>query len=142
MTLSLALRIATEAHLGQVDKLGKDYIDHPARIAATFVDNPDLQSISFLHDVLEDSAVTEEYLRELFPDHIVDAVVAITKQDGQTYDDYLKHVRAKEMSLAVKLADIEDNVSRLGQLTDAATRERLSVKYQHALRVLLDGCPK
>jgi (p)ppGpp synthase/HD superfamily hydrolase len=140
--IDLALKIATEAHLGQVDKLGKDYIDHPIRVAAAFVDDPDLQSISYLHDILEDSAVTEEELRKLFSYHIVDAVVAITKKQGQLYDDYLKQVKANEMALTVKLADIEDNMSRLDQITDLETRERLTKKYQHALEVLLDGSPK
>ena len=132
----LALRIATQAHLGQVDKLGNDYIGHPIRIAETFPDNSDLQSISYLHDVLEDSGETEEGLKALFPSHIVDAVVAITKKQGQSYDDYLGQVKANEMALAVKLADIEDNVNRLYKLTDAATKERLTEKYQHAFRVL------
>jgi len=137
MTPFLALQLATQAHLGQVDKLGNDYISHPTRVAAKF-DDPDLQSVSYMHDVLEDSSVTEEELRELFSPHVVDAVVAITKKERQHYADYLKQVKANEMALAVKLADIDDNVNRLDQLTDLETKERLSGKYQHALRVLLD----
>ncbi len=137
MTPSLALQIATQAHRGQVDKLGNDYITHPTRVAAKFVDDPDLQSVSYLHDILEDCAVTEEDLRELFPARVVDAVVALTKIDGQSYDEYLKQVKANEMALAVKLADIEDNVSRLEQLTDPATKGRLAEKYQYALKILI-----
>ena len=137
MTPSLALQIATQAHRGQVDKLGNDYITHPTRVAAKFVDDSDLQSISFLHDVLEDCAVTEEDLREMFTTQVVDAVVAITKRDGQSYDDYLKQVKENEMALAVKLADIEDNVSRLEQLTDLVTKGRLAEKYQYALKMLI-----
>ncbi len=136
MAPSLALQFATQAHRGQVDKLGNDYITHPTRVAAKFIDDPDLQSVSYLHDVLEDCAVTEQDLRELFPARIVDAVVALTKRDGQSYDECLKQVKANEMALAVKLADIEDNASRLDQLTDSATKERLSKKYRYALQVL------
>ena len=136
MTPALALEIATRAHHGQEDKLGNDYINHPTRIAAKFVDDPDLQSISFLHDVLEDSEVTEEDLRKLFSSHIVDAVVAMTKRDVQSYDEYLKQVKANEMALAVKLADVEDNMSRLDQLTDLETRRRLTEKYERALEML------
>jgi (p)ppGpp synthase/HD superfamily hydrolase len=137
MTPSLALQIATQAHLGQVDKLGNDYITHPTRVAAKFAGDHDLLSISYMHDVLEDSTVTEEELRKLFPSHIVDAVVALTKKEGQPYEEYLKKVKANEMALAVKLADVEDNVSRLDQLTDLETRERLTEKYQNALTVLI-----
>ena len=135
---SLALKIATQAHRGQVDKLGNDYITHPTRVAAKFVDDPDLQAISYMHDILEDSTVTEEDLRKLFSSHIVDAVVVLTKKEGQPYEEYLKQVKANEMALAVKLADVEDNMSRLDQLTDLETRGRLTKKYQHALKVLND----
>ena len=136
---SLALQIATQVHLGQVDKLGNDYIAHPTRVAAKFAGNPDLQAISYMHDVLEDSTVTEEYLRKLFSSHIVDAVVVLTKKEGQPYNEYLKQVKSNEMALAVKLADVEDNVSRLDQLTDLETKERLTEKYKLALKVLKIG---
>lgn len=137
MTPTLALKIASQAHLGQVDKLGHDYITHPTRVAARFAEDSNLQAIAYLHDVLEDCAVTEESLRALFPDHIVDAVVAMTKQDGQLYEDYLEQVKANELALAVKLADIEDNMSRIDKLPDQATRQRLSEKYHRALQELI-----
>jgi (p)ppGpp synthase/HD superfamily hydrolase len=136
--IDLALKIATQAHLGQVDKLGNDYMSYPTRVASKFAGDHDLQAISYMHDVLEDSTVTEEELRKLFSSHIVNAVIAITKKDGQLYADYLKQVKANGMALAVELADIEDNMSRLDQITDAATRERLTEKYQHALKALVD----
>ncbi len=136
MTSSLALQIATEAHKGQVDKLGKDYIDHPKRVASKFANNPDLQSVALLHDILEDTDITEDALRKQFSAEVVDAVVVMTKRKGQAYDDYLARVKANPMALAVKLADIEDNVSRLDQLTDAATRERLAQKYADAMKAL------
>ena len=136
MTPELALQIATEAHKNQTDKLGKDYIDHPKRVASKFADDPDLQSVALLHDVLEDTGVTEGTLRTMFPPHIVDAVAVITKQKGQDYIQYLNLVKANKMALAVKLADIADNMGRLDQLTDQATKLRLTEKYMMALKVL------
>jgi len=137
VTPSIALQIATQAHFGQVDKLGNNYITHPTRIAAKFIGDTDLQSVALLHDVLEDSSVTEEVLRKLFLASVVDAVVAVTKRAGQSYDCYLKQVKANKMALAVKLADIEDNMSRLDQLTYSATKNRLVKKYEHALKELI-----
>ena len=136
MTPELALRIATEAHKGQLDKLGKDYIDHPKRIASKFPNEPDLQSVALLHDVLEDTNITEAQLRKQFPEQVVDAVVVMTKRKGQPYEEYLMRVKNNKMALAVKLADIDDNESRLDQLTDLATRERLTRKYINARNVL------
>ena len=35
-TLERAIEIAREAHAGQVDKAGKDYINHPLRVIVSF----------------------------------------------------------------------------------------------------------
>jgi len=49
---------------------------------------------------------------------------------------FVKQVKANEMALAVKLADIADNFSRLNQLTDLDTKKRLTEKYQKAMDLL------
>jgi (p)ppGpp synthase/HD superfamily hydrolase len=136
MTPSLALQVATVAHYRQKDKLDNDYITHPIRVAANFAFDSDLHIVALLHDVLEDTDITEKQLRKRFPDHVIDAVVILTKSKGQAYEDYLAQVKANAMALAVKLADIEDNESRLDQLTDVATRERLTQKYINARKAL------
>jgi (p)ppGpp synthase/HD superfamily hydrolase len=136
MSPTLALQIATEAHKGQTDKLGNDYITHPVRVASKFDHDPDLKTVALLHDILEDTDITEDQLRKQFPAQVVDAVVVITKRKGQAYEDYLAKVKANKMALAVKLADIADNMSRLDQLTDLSTRERLTQKYLSAMKVL------
>ena len=58
----LALKIATEAHKGQVDKSGVDYIKHPIAVAS-FCKNPLAKVAALLHDVIEDTDITEEDLR-------------------------------------------------------------------------------
>lgn len=136
MTPAYALEVATKAHLGQVDKLGNDYITHPVRVAANFTHDQDLQSVALLHDVLEDSEATEEELRKQFSSQVVDAVVVITKKQGQNYEEYLGLVKANKLALTVKLADIADNVRRLDQLTDLVTKDRLTKKYQQAMNIL------
>jgi hypothetical protein len=88
-------------------------------------------------DVLANNGrITAVHLLSLFSDVVVDAVVAMTKIKGMDYDTYLQQVKANPMALAVKLADIEDNVSRLGQLTDQVAKERLAQKYQLAMDAL------
>lgn len=65
--LELAARaqtIAVIAHLGQKDKLGVEYIHHPAAVAKPF--DPIEQTLeccaAWLHDVLEDSDITRDEL--------------------------------------------------------------------------------
>ena len=143
MTQQLALQIATRAHKGQVDKLGNDYILHPVRIAAQFSDDADARIVALLHDVIEDTIgkplgerVTEDDLRKLFTSTIVDAVVAITHTKEESRQTYYDRVKANHLALKVKLADLADNVNRLDQLTDEATRQRLTEKYRFAEQCL------
>ena len=53
-TLERAIEIATEAHQGQLDKAGKDYIGHPLRVMA-MGRTLDEKIVGVLHDVIEDS---------------------------------------------------------------------------------------
>lgn len=68
--LEKALRIAVEAHAGQMDKAGKPYIFHPLRVCCQcFTDEEKI--VAFLHDTIEDIEVTAEDLHsEGFPRNI------------------------------------------------------------------------
>ncbi|ONI76954.1 phosphohydrolase [Actinosynnema sp. ALI-1.44] len=132
-----AIRIAREAHAGQVDKSGKPYIDHPLRVMAR-VQGTHAQMAAVLHDVIEDTAVTAEALRaQGCPENVVTAVVALSKLDGEAMPDYLSRVAADPIAVQVKRADIGDNTDpvRLAAL-DTGTQNRLREKYAEAIRLL------
>jgi hypothetical protein len=140
--LSRAELVARTAHAGQVDKAGSDYFaSHVADVAARVARagyGPEAQAVAFLHDVLEDTAVTEAELRKQFPEEVVTAVVALTKRSGETRDAYYARVRSVPLARVVKVyGDVPSNTNpeRLA-LLDPATRARLTRKYAHALSVL------
>ena len=56
-----AVILASQVHQGQRDKLGKPYILHPIAVAS-LVDDFELKTIAMLHDTIEDTWVTAEYL--------------------------------------------------------------------------------
>ena len=60
-TLERAIEIARVAHAGQVDKAGKDYINHPLRVMEMGKDENE-KIVGVLHDVVEDSDWTFEML--------------------------------------------------------------------------------
>ncbi len=118
--LELALSIATEAHRGQFDKAGIDYIEHPIFVASQ-VDSEEEKAVALLHDVIEDSSVTaEELLNAGLPETVVTAVQILSKKKGQDYQTYLKTVKSNPLARAVKLADLKHNsdLSRLETITD------------------------
>lgn len=118
-TFAAAYYIASKAHEGQTDKAGKDYFLHPRRVADKFSDYT-LKTIAILHDTLEDTWVTEELLRKLFPGFICDAVVALTRKSDESYGEYIKRLSYNPGARKVKIADLEDNLnlSRLKEITD------------------------
>lgn len=119
-----AFDIVSTAFDGVLDKGGKPYIGHLIRVANGVLGNSDIREcltvVGLLHDLIEDTHWTAEDLRKEFPDNIVDAVVALTKVDGISYDDYIAGVMANELATYVKLSDLKDNmdVTRLQVLGD------------------------
>ncbi len=52
-----AREIAKMAHFGQVDRAGIEYIKHPETVAS-FVKTDEEKAVAYLHDVIEDTALT------------------------------------------------------------------------------------
>ncbi len=134
--LPLARKIAENAHKGQRDKGGNDYIGHP-RAVADSVGTTEQKIVAYLHDVCEDTDITPDDLTEMgFPEKIVDSIRIITKNHKLTYMEYLRKVKADETARTVKIADIRHNmdISRIPQPTekDFARLE----KYRKAIAFL------
>lgn len=134
--VDLALSIATQAHEGQLDKAGVDYIEHPIYVASQ-VDTEEEKAVALLHDVIEDSPVSaEELLQAGLPETVVTAVQVLTKEKEQDYQTYLETVKKNPLARVVKLADLKhnSNLSRLSSITEK-DRERLK-KYKKAIDFL------
>lgn len=136
MMLDRALIICFAAHKDQVDKGGMPYYLHPIHVALN-METEDQKIVALLHDVVEDTNITlDDLRREGFPDHIVDAIDAITKQ-GESYEVYLHKVKNNALARAVKIGDLKHNsdTTRLKKLTE---KDIMRVdKYQKALEYLL-----
>jgi len=134
--LEKALRIAVEAHAGQVDKSGKPYIFHPLRVCCRcFTDEEKM--VALLHDTIEDTEITtEDLLSEGFPPYIVEAILSISRNEDETYEEFVKRTSLNPLGRAVKLHDLEDNmdISRLEQVTEKDL-DKLN-KYIKAYRYL------
>ncbi|WP_300120696.1 HD domain-containing protein [uncultured Enterococcus sp.] len=131
-----ALAIAKDAHKGQVDKAGVDYIQHPLFVAS-LVEGELAKTVALLHDVVEDSDWTLEDLRkEGLPEEVVQAVGIITKKRNENYEEYILRVKQNPLARQVKLADLQHNsdLSRLANVTDR-DRKRVA-KYQKAIAYL------
>ncbi len=133
--------LAYRAHAGQVDKAGRPYIEHVARVAERVRSGEDeyVEAIAWLHDVVEDSP---KFSNEVwaFPARISIAVDDLTRMKNESLRDYYNAVKGNGDALRVKLADIADNSdeSRLA-LLDEKTAARLRRKYAKAIKALTGG---
>lgn len=134
--LSQAIILATVSHDGQVDKGGHPYILHPLRLMAQ-CQTDDKRIVAVLHDIVEDTPVTLDDLRSGgYPEHIVEAIDALTRREGEFYMDFIVRTHKNNLAKKVKMLDIVDNMdlSRIPNPTEA-DHSRME-RYNKALRVL------
>ena len=77
-----AYQIAKKAHEGQVRKSGEPYIIHPLCVAIILADlELDKETIvaGLLHDVLEDTTMTSDEIKEIFGEEVLLLVDGVTK---------------------------------------------------------------
>jgi (p)ppGpp synthase/HD superfamily hydrolase len=107
--LTKAYFFAQKAHLGQVDKGGNDYFLHPLAVSGKVKEIP-LKVIALLHDVIEDTIFTADDLKSVgFSERTILAVMALSRKEDESYDDYLLHLSTNQDAVIVKIADLEHN---------------------------------
>ena len=140
-SLERAIALAVRAHTGQSDKNGDPYILHPLRVMLhSSLTRSAERIVAVLHDVVEDTEITVEWVRGLFGPEIAEAVDAISVRESEKRSDYYERVKGNPLAFKVKLADIADNTDPVRLLRlDIATRQRLTAKYQQALLSLVEA---
>ena len=136
-----AIQLAIDAHNGQLRRSGEEYVCHPLHVALILVEigmDSDAVVAALLHDVVEDTAYTFDFLlEEGFPVHIVDALRCLTKlSEEEPYESFIQRVKTNPLAIAVKINDLTDNmdIRRLQDITDSDVK-RLR-KYLRAYQEL------
>ena len=135
MNLAKAIKIAVEAHTGQVDKGGNPYILHPLRVMLSLNTEKE-RIVGVLHDVVEDCEGWnwQRLQDEGFSADIIQALQSVSKTpeeeaeyrrlpEEEKLDHYLEFVtraKANKIGREVKAADIKDNldITRIKDFTE------------------------
>lgn len=109
--LGKMLVLATNAHAGQFDRGGKPYILHPLKVMHYLKsDDEELQCIALGHDIIEDTKVTYQDLRDAgMSERVIAGIAGMTKLPGQTPEEYREQVYKNRDSMLVKRADLRHN---------------------------------
>ncbi len=131
-----ARALAERMHEGQLDKAGQPYITHPMRVASR-LKSPEAQVVGWLHDTVEDTGLSLAEVEARFGPDTAGAVDAVSRREGEDWEDYLERVRANPVARQVKISDLIDN-SNLGRIPHVTLRDvERQAKYNRALKTLL-----
>jgi GTP pyrophosphokinase len=139
-----AHEVAERAHKGQFRLSGEPYIEHPLSVAGILADlrlDADTLAAALLHDTVEDTDVTLEWLRAEFGDHVARLVNGVTKL-GKIHMRSREQVQAENIRkmLVAMAEDIRVVLIKLGdRLHNMRTVEALPPeRRQRIARETLD----
>lgn len=128
-----AAKIALKAHDGQVRKHdGSPYIVHPFMVALKVARHGFDETViaaALVHDVLEDSDISEKELRGTLGDKIVDIVKTVTYPENLEWKEkrlvYIRNV--SEGSVGAKVVSVADKIHNLENLLEMYEQEGASL---------------
>lgn len=132
-----ALLLCFEAHKDQRDKSGMPYVFHPFHLAEQMEDE-ETTVVALLHDVIEDTDMTIDALRDMgFSERVISAIALMTHAPEVPYMDYVAKIKNDPIARKVKLADLRHNsdMTRLDTVTPYDIER--AEKYKRAIELLL-----
>lgn len=118
--LNKAIIFATKAHAGQFRKGGsKPYILHPLEagiIVSQIKNDEDLICAAILHDVVEDTDITAQIIKEEFSQKIADLVVSQSEDKSRSWKQRKMHTLeflVKERNEDVGIVALGDKLSNM-----------------------------
>ena len=96
------------------------------------------QVVALMHDVIEDTENTEAGLRTMWSDHVVDAVVLLSKDSTLNYEQNIQQIidSGNIVAMFVKLADNFINRGGDKSQMDPARALRLNTQYDMSIGML------
>ncbi|NNN05826.1 MAG: HD domain-containing protein [Elusimicrobia bacterium] len=135
--ISAAIRFIKRAHKGQKDMSGKPYWTHPVRVMERLGPSASVveKQAALLHDVVEDTKITLDDLRNAgFRADVLAAVALLTRPGNLTYQRYIGRLvqSGNIAALRVKLADLLDNMDPSRAISDGGLHARLLSRHRQA----------
>jgi GTP diphosphokinase / guanosine-3',5'-bis(diphosphate) 3'-diphosphatase len=139
--LEYAWNYASDSHKGQKRASGEDYFIHPAAVADILVDyKMDLETIAagLLHDVLEDTKITDEQFRAEFGEEIYTLVSGVTKIETLKYsskdeaqaENWRKMLLATAKDIRVIVIKLADRLHNMRTLNYMSKEKQIEISHE------------
>ena len=132
-----ACDFAKKAHEGQLRKSGEPYYNHLFQTGINLAElgmDGDTIAAGIMHDVLEDTSVTEEEMKKEFGEHIVKLVNGVTKLGKVRYSGTERHVESLRKFFIAMADDIRVVVIKLcDRLHNIQTLEHVAKEKQRRI---------
>jgi (p)ppGpp synthase/HD superfamily hydrolase len=137
---------ARKIHQNQFDKGGRPYIEHALSVRDAVKGlGEDYQVVALLHDTVEDCEGHERtaviaYICEVFGLAILRHVLALTREEGESYHRYIQRCAKDPLTAKVKIADLLNNM-QADRLPSPLTQKDIDrmEKYSKALTFLREN---
>ena len=132
-----AIKVAYEAHLGQLDYNDVPYIFHPYHLAEQLYDEISC-TVALLHDVVEDTDLTFTDLEQSFPAQVLEIVRLLTHDENIDYFDYIREIKKNPIATKVILEDLKHNSDESRSIGSNLTQDQLlywKTKYAKAKEI-------
>ncbi|GAB5403113.1 MAG: HD domain-containing protein [Aureliella sp.] len=132
-----ALDLVVKHFRGVKDEDGEAYVMHCLRVMHG-TSSPDAQLVGLMHDLIEDTPVTLDDLRDIgFSAAVIEGVNLVTHRDGDSYAEYVIKLKPNAIARDAKMSDLRDNASMNRVLyretstqSDAKRIQRYVLSYQ------------
>ena len=128
-----AFEFAQKAHEDQIRKTGEPYITHPEAVVDIVreygADNVTICAC-YLHDVVEDTKVSLDELREIFGNTVAYLVDGVTKVEGDRKATIEKIRKYSEWDKRVILIKMSDRIHNLRRAVDPKDKDRIFVDME------------
>jgi len=102
-------------------------------------EDPEIQAIAVLHDVVEDSNITFDILRmEGMSERVIRALQLLTHKNTFSYMEYIGAIKTNPDATLVKLADLRHN-SDIRRLKGLTRKDLKRMEKYHKAYLILSG---
>lgn len=145
--LQKAIILAVSSHEGQKRWDGTPYVLHPLRVMNKLLEkhwteDEILLVCAVLHDVIEDTSITIDYIKQEFWKETARTLALLTHEKDESYETYIATLLKDRRACLIKLADIEDNSAIENSLFSTASEEKQAKrasKYLAAYKLIKES---